>query len=179
MAHSRCWKRPAEHRIYSCGRFRCGDVGCYGQALIKTPHLDRLALEGMRFERHFSGSAVCAPSRCVLLTGLHPGHASIRNNRETKPEGQWAIPENSRTLATRLKARGYATGIFGKWGLGGPGTTGEPLRQGFDRFYGYNCQAMRTILIQLTSGTIAIASRLETLHFLLTIHSSPTNDLRI
>lgn len=120
----------------------CGDVGCYGQALIKTPHLDRLALEGMRFERHFSGSAVCAPSRCVLLTGLHPGHASIRNNRETKPEGQWAIPENSRTLATRLKARGYATGIFGKWGLGGPGTTGEPLRQGFDRFYGYNCQAI-------------------------------------
>ncbi len=116
------------------------DVGCFGQKKIRTPNLDRLAAEGMRFTQHYSGNAVCAPSRCVLMTGKHPGHAWVRNNREIKPEGQPPIPEASITIAKLLKKQGYATGAFGKWGLGFPGSEGDPLKQGFDRFYGYNCQ---------------------------------------
>lgn len=119
-----------------------GDLGCFGQKKIRTPNIDRMAAEGMRFTQHYSGNAVCAPSRCVLMTGKHPGHAFIRNNRETKPEGQWPIPLETVTVAKLLKQEGYATGGFGKWGLGGPGSSGEPLKQGFDRFYGYNCQAV-------------------------------------
>lgn len=119
-----------------------GDLGCYGQKIIRTPNLDRMAAEGMRFTQHYSGNAVCAPSRCVLMTGKHPGHAFIRDNRSTKPEGQWPIPAAEVTLPEALKARGYATGGFGKWGLGGPGSTGEPLWQGIDRWYGYLCQAV-------------------------------------
>src|SRR5688500_52936 len=69
-----------------------GDLGCYGQSKIQTPRLDRLASEGMRFTQHYAGNAVCAPSRCVLMTGKHPGHAWIRNNREVKPEGQFSLP---------------------------------------------------------------------------------------
>jgi arylsulfatase A len=118
-----------------------GDLGCYGQEKIRTPRIDRLAAEGMRLTRHYAGNAVCAPSRCVLLTGRHPGHATIRNNQATPPEGQEPIPPEEVTLAEVLHEAGYATGAFGKWGLGGPGSTGDPLRQGFDRFYGYNCQA--------------------------------------
>ena len=117
-----------------------GDLGAYGQTKIATPNLDRLAAGGMRFTRHYSGNAVCAPSRCVLLTGRHPGHAWIRNNSEVQPEGQRPLPAGTPTLARLLQARGYATGAFGKWGLGGPGSEGDPLRQGFDRFFGYNCQ---------------------------------------
>lgn len=122
------------------------ELGCYGQTKIKTPNIDRLAAEGMRFSQFYSGSAVCAPSRCCLMTGKHGGHAYIRNNREMKnPEtdvfgGQQPLPEKERTIAETLKAAGYVTGCFGKWGLGGVGTTGDPLNQGFDRFYGYNCQ---------------------------------------
>jgi arylsulfatase len=116
------------------------DVGCYGQKKIRTPNIDRLAAEGMKFTQHYSGSPVCAPSRCVFLTGKHPGHAFIRDNREVKPEGQFPIPENSVTIAKLLKQNGYVTGAFGKWGLGFPGSSGDPLKQGFDRFYGYNCQ---------------------------------------
>ena len=116
------------------------ELGCYGQKRIRTPHLDRLASGGMRFTQHYSGNAVCAPSRCVLLTGKHPGHAWVRDNREVKPEGQFPIPAGELTLAELLRARGYRTGAFGKWGLGPPGSEGDPLRQGFDRFYGYNCQ---------------------------------------
>jgi arylsulfatase A-like enzyme len=118
-----------------------GDLGSYGQKKIRTPNLDRMAAEGMRFTQHYSGSPVCAPSRCVLMTGRHPGHAFVRDNREWKPEGQHPIPADPITLARLFRANGYATGGFGKWGLGGPGSTGEPLRQGFDRFFGYNCQA--------------------------------------
>jgi len=118
-----------------------GDLGCYGQEKIRTPRIDRLAAEGLRLTRHYAGNAVCAPSRCVLLTGRHPGHATIRNNQSTPPEGQEPIPPEEVTLAEVLHEAGYATGAFGKWGLGGPGSTGDPLRQGFDRFYGYNCQA--------------------------------------
>ena len=116
------------------------EMGCYGQEKIKTPNIDRLAREGVRLTQHYCGNAVCAPSRCVLLTGKDPGRAFVRDNRSTKPEGQWPIPDSEVTLAELLKRQGYMTGGFGKWGLGGPGSTGEPLRQGFDRFFGYLCQ---------------------------------------
>lgn len=117
-----------------------GDIGSFGQKLIRTPNLDRLASEGMRLTQHYSGSPVCAPSRCVLMTARHPGHGYIRDNREAKPEGQEPLPAGTITLPSLLKKQGYVTGAFGKWGLGGPGTTGDPLQQGIDRFYGYNCQ---------------------------------------
>jgi arylsulfatase A-like enzyme len=117
-----------------------GDLGSYGQTKIKTPTLDKLAKEGIRLTRHYAGNAVCAPSRCVLMTGMHPGHAQVRNNREVKPEGQHPLTKDTATLARLLQANGYATGGFGKWGLGGPGSDGDPLKQGFDRFFGYNCQ---------------------------------------
>ena len=116
------------------------ELGSYGQKKIKTPYLDKIAEEGIRFTRNYSGNAVCAPSRCVLMTGKHPGHAFIRNNGELKPEGQRPIPMNEVTMAEIFKKEGYVTGAFGKWGLGGPGTEGDPMNQGFDRFYGYNCQ---------------------------------------
>jgi len=122
------------------------ELGCYGQKKIKTPNIDRLAAEGMKFNQFYAGSAVCAPSRCNLLTGKHGGHAYIRNNGEIKsldPErfgGQLPIPASAITIAEVLKGRGYSTGCFGKWGLGAQGTTGDPLKHGFDRFYGYNCQ---------------------------------------
>jgi arylsulfatase len=117
-----------------------GDVGCFGQTKIRTPNIDQLAKEGMKFTQHYSGSPVCAPSRCVFLTGKHSGHAFIRNNREIKPEGQLPIPDSTVTTAKLLKKAGYATGAFGKWGLGFVGTSGDPINQGFDRFFGYNCQ---------------------------------------
>jgi arylsulfatase A len=117
-----------------------GDLGSYGQTKIRTPHLDQMAKEGMRFTQFYSGSPVCAPSRCVLMTGKHGGHAFIRDNREWKPEGQYPIPDSEITIAEILKQQGYATGGFGKWGLGYPGSEGDPNKQGFDLFYGYNCQ---------------------------------------
>ena len=116
------------------------ELGAYGQAKIRTPRIDRLAAEGMRFTRNYSGNAVCAPSRCVLMTGKHPGKAFIRNNQSVPPEGQYPIPEHEVTIAELLREQGYATGAFGKWGLGFPDSEGDPLHQGFDRFYGYNCQ---------------------------------------
>ncbi len=119
-----------------------GDLGSYGQRKIRTPNLDRMAAEGLRFTQHYSGNAVCAPSRCVLMTGRHPGHAFVRDNRSYKPEGQEPLPAGTVTLPALLKAEGYATGGFGKWGLGGPGTPGDPLQQGFDRWFGYNCQGV-------------------------------------
>jgi arylsulfatase A len=119
-----------------------GDLGCFGQKKIRTPHLDKLAAGGIRFTQHYSGNAVCAPSRCVLMTGKHPGHAFIRNNREAKPEGQFPIPAETITLGKLLKNHGYVTGAFGKWGLGGPDSEGRPLKQGIDRFFGFNCQAV-------------------------------------
>ena len=107
----------------------------------KNPYSPWTSLPGgMRFTRNYSGNAVCAPSRCVLMTGKHPGNAFIRNNGELKPEGQLPIPLGEVTLAEVFKREGYVTGVFGKWGLGGPGTEGDPMNQGFDRFYGYNCQ---------------------------------------
>lgn len=128
------------------------ELGCYGQKLIKTPNIDRLAREGMRFTQHYSGQAVCAPSRCTLMTGKHTGHAFTRNNGNPKDiqylapkfgwefPGQYPIPDQELTIAELLKTQGYATGAMGKWGLGQIGTTGDPNKQGFDLFFGYNCQ---------------------------------------
>ena len=117
-----------------------GHLGCYGQREIETPHLDRLAAEGMRFTDHYAGSALCAPSRCVLMTGLHTGHCFIRNNKPLPVEGNVPIPAASQTIPKLLKKAGYATACIGKWGLGYPGSEGDPTRQGFDHFFGYNCQ---------------------------------------
>ena len=117
-----------------------GDLGCYGQEKFSTPNLDKLAMNGIRFTRHYSGSTVCAPSRSSLMTGMHTGHTPIRGNREIRPEGQWPLPDTVVTLAESLKEAGYVTGAFGKWGLGFPGSEGDPIHQGFDFFFGYNCQ---------------------------------------
>lgn len=117
-----------------------GELGSYGQEHIETPNLDRLAAEGMRFTQHYCGAPVCAPSRYVLMTGKNSGHATIRNNLKVQTEGQTPIPSGELTLGELLNDAGYATGVFGKWGLGFPGSEGDPLAQGFDRFFGYNCQ---------------------------------------
>lgn len=117
-----------------------GDLGSYGQPDIQTPNLDRMAEEGMRFTQHYSGSTVCAPSRAVLMTGLHSGHAPIRGNREIMPIGQYPLQFGTVTLPKILNDAGYATGGFGKWGLGYPGSEGMPTLQGFDRFFGLLCQ---------------------------------------
>ncbi|MEM9159687.1 MAG: arylsulfatase [Verrucomicrobiota bacterium] len=119
-----------------------GDLSCYGQKRFETPNIDSLAEEGMRFTAHYSGSSVCAPSRCSLLTGLHTGHAQVRGNAEVMPEGQMPMEEGTFSLARMLKNQGYVTGLFGKWGLGAPESVTEPLKVGFDRFYGYNCQRL-------------------------------------
>jgi len=116
------------------------ELGCYGQKKIKTPNIDRLAEQGMKFTRFYAGNNVCAPSRCCLLTGKHPGHATIRDNKEAQPEGQEPIRADEVTLSSIMKQKGYATGAIGKWGLGMFNTPGDPLRHGFDFFYGYNCQ---------------------------------------
>lgn len=119
-----------------------GDLSCYGQTKFSTPNIDALAKEGLLFTQHYAGSSVCAPSRSTLMTGLHTGHTPIRGNHEVKPEGQWPLPDASYTLAELLKSQGYLTGAFGKWGLGYPDSEGDPLNQGFDAFYGYNCQRL-------------------------------------
>ena len=119
-----------------------GDLSCYGQQKFSTPNIDRLAKQGMLFTQHYTGCTVSAPSRSCLMTGFHTGHTAIRGNKEWKPEGQWPLPASSYTLAEMLKAKGYATGAFGKWGLGFVGTEGDPNRHGFDEFYGYNCQSL-------------------------------------
>ena len=119
-----------------------GDLSCYGQKHFKTPNIDRLANQGMLFTQHYAGCAVCAPSRSSLLTGLTTGHTPIRGNKSWKDEGQYPLPAQSFTIAEMLKTAGYVTGAFGKWGLGSPGTEGDPNNQGFDQFYGYNCQSL-------------------------------------
>lgn len=121
-----------------------GDLGCYGQKHIKTPNIDALAMQGKRFTQFYAGSTVCAPSRCSLLTGKHTGHAFVRGNHEIGSweswQGQLPLPEGTRTIASMLKKQGYATACIGKWGLGRAGSSGDPNRQGFDLFFGYNCQ---------------------------------------
>ncbi len=117
-----------------------GDLGFLGQQYIETPNIDRLAKDGMFFTDHYSGAPVCAPARSSFITGLHTGHTPVRGNSEVQPEGQYPMPDSLATLANIIKQAGYSTGAFGKWGLGFVGTTGDPNRQGFDQFFGYNCQ---------------------------------------
>lgn len=117
-----------------------GDLSCLGQVKFSTPHLDRLAEEGLIFTDHYAGSTVCAPSRSCLMTGLHTGHTYIRGNKRVDPEGQHPLPADTVTVAKLLQQAGYVTGAFGKWGLGPPGSQGDPNNQGFDTFFGYNCQ---------------------------------------
>ncbi len=133
-----------------------GDLGVYGQEIIETPHIDQLAYEGLRFTQFYAGSPVCAPSRCVLLTGKHTGYAHIRSNDEWRErgevwdfakavedpnlEGQRPIPAGTQTIGKLLQLVDYQTAIVGKWGLGAPLTEGIPTKQGFDFFFGYNCQ---------------------------------------
>ena len=124
-------KRPPNIVFILADDLGYGDLGCYGQEIIQTPCIDKLAAEGMRFTQCYAGSTVCAPSRCCLMTGLHTGHAYVRGNG-----GPPLRPEDV-TVAEVLKAAGYATGLIGKWGLGEPDTTGLPNRQGFDEFFGY------------------------------------------
>ena len=113
-----------------------GDVGCYGQKLIQTPCLDRMAAEGLRFTQAYAGSTVCAPSRCALMTGMHMGHARVRGNADRNGNIVPLLPEDF-TVAEALREAGYRTGLIGKWGLGEPGSTGTPNRKGFDEFYGF------------------------------------------
>jgi len=119
-----------------------GDLSCYGQQKYSTPHIDNLAETGIKFTQHYSGSTVCAPSRSSLLTGMHTGHTFIRGNKEYREEGQYPLADTVITIAEILKANGYTTGAFGKWGLGYPGSEGDPNHQGFDEFFGYNCQRL-------------------------------------
>lgn len=134
------------------------ELGCYGSDKIETPNIDKLAREGMKFTQHYSGSAVCAPSRCVLLTGKDTGHSDIRNNdpwssrgnvwsmeammKDSALEGQPPLRKSTVTIASLLQKAGYKTGMSGKWGLGAPNTTSTPTQKGFDFFIGYNCQRM-------------------------------------
>ncbi len=118
-----------------------GDLGCYGQKLIQTPHLDRMAAEGTRYNQAYCGTTVCAPSRTSLMIGQHMGHSPVRANREiARGAGQMPLPAETVTVAQILKSAGYATACMGKWGMGMFNTTGSPLKKGFDHFFGYNCQ---------------------------------------
>lgn len=119
-----------------------GDLSCYGQQKFQTPNIDRLASEGMLFTQHYTGCTVSAPSRSSVMTGQHTGHTPIRGNKGWEPEGQWPLPADAFTIAEMLKTKGYATGAFGKWGLGFIDTDGDPNKQGFDEFFGYNCQSL-------------------------------------
>jgi len=117
-----------------------GDLSLTGQLKFSTPNIDKLSKDGMFFTQHYSGSTVCAPSRSSLMTGLHTGHTFIRGNKEVQPEGQHPLDASIVTVAEHLKSGGYVTGAFGKWGLGFPSSEGDPNNQGFDEFYGFNCQ---------------------------------------
>ncbi|WP_276501127.1 arylsulfatase [Terrimonas pollutisoli] len=141
FAQSSSGKRPNIIYIYA-DDLGYGDLGCYGQQKIKTPNLDRMAKEGMRFTQHYAGAPVCAPSRAILMTGKHAGHSYIRGNYElggfedSTEGGQMPLPEGTFTIPKMLKNAGYSTGMAGKWGLGVTGTTGGPLLHGFDYYYG-------------------------------------------
>jgi len=117
-----------------------GEVGVYGQTKIKTPNIDQLSKDGIRFTQHYSGSTVCAPTRSTLLEGKHTGHSTVRGNGKMgkgREQGNHPLPEGSRTIGHIFQEKGYTTGIFGKWGLGGKTSTGHPAKQGFDAFSGY------------------------------------------
>lgn len=143
-----------------------GDLSCYGQEKFSTPNIDKLAQNGMRFTQFYSGTTVSAPSRSCLLTGTHSGHTPIRGNVELQPEGQFPLPADSKTIFTIFKDAGYRTGVFGKWGLGFIGSSGDPEKQGVDEFYGFNCQLLahsyypthlwhNDTRIELTDNTLA------------------------
>jgi arylsulfatase A len=123
-----------------------GELGSYGQQKIKTPNLDQITKEGIKFTQHYASAPVCAPSRCMLMTGKNSGHSYIRGNYELggfedeNEGGQMPLPEGTFTIAKLMKQAGYVTGAIGKWGLGMSNTTGDPSKQGFDYFYGYLCQ---------------------------------------
>ncbi len=119
-----------------------GDLSCYGQERFLTPNIDQVARHGMRFTQCYSGTTVSAPSRASLLTGKHTGHTCIRGNKEVQPEGQFAMPQGINTFFKLFKEAGYTTGTFGKWGLGSPGSEGDPNKQYVDEFWGYNCQLL-------------------------------------
>lgn len=122
-----------------------GDVGFNGQKYIKTPTLDKMAAEGIKFTDHYTGAPICAPARCILMTGKHSGNSYVRNNYELHDDdpyqsGQLPLAEEEETIAEMLKKAGYRTAAIGKWGLGSFASSGSPLKQGFDFFYGYNDQ---------------------------------------
>jgi arylsulfatase A len=119
-----------------------GDLSCYGQKKFSTPNIDRIAGEGMLFTQHYTGCTVSAPSRSALMTGLHTGHTPVRGNKGWEPEGNWPLPANTLTIGKMLQTKGYVTGAFGKWGLGYIDSEGDPNLQGFNEFFGYNCQSL-------------------------------------
>ena len=123
-----------------CDDMGYSDIEAYGQQMISTPNLTRMVNEGMSFTQFYASTAVSAPSRASLMTGQHTGHTKIRGNKEIQPEGQEPLDPNVETLGMLFQQNGYATGCFGKWGMGYPGSGGEPNDMGFDEFYGYNCQ---------------------------------------
>ncbi|NUP95692.1 MAG: arylsulfatase [Planctomycetaceae bacterium] len=133
-------RRPPNVVLIVADDLGWAELGCYGQTKIRTPRIDALAREGARFTQFYAGAPVCAPSRCTLLTGKHNGHGFVRDNHEMQPEGQLALPASEVTIAEALRANGYATGCFGKWGLSTPDSEGHPNAQGFDQFFGYICQ---------------------------------------
>ena len=120
------------------------DIGSFGQKFIQTPYLDQMAKDGLRFTNHYAGTAVCAPSRCALMTGYDIGHAEVRGNKQhgNGRQGQHPISDSTRTVAEYLKSAGYQTAMIGKWGLGDPGTSGDPNNQGFDYYFGYTDQVL-------------------------------------
>lgn len=165
-----------------------GELGCYGQELIETPNIDQIAENGILFTQHYAGAPVSAPSRCMLLTGKHPGHAQIRGNDEWRErgdvwnykaqiadsslEGQRPLADGTITMGHILQQAGYKTGIVGKWGLGAPHTNSTPLQKGFDFFVGYNCQRQahtyypvhlykNDIRLPLGNDTIAPGTKLD------------------
>ena len=172
-----------------------GEIGAYGQEIIETPNIDALAKNGMLFTQHYSGSPVCAPSRSVLLTGLHTGHTYIRGNDEWKErgevwdyeavlndqnlEGQKPLPDSIKTFAELIQDYGYKTAFVGKWGLGAPGTEGVPTNQGFNYFFGYNCQRQAHTFFPMhlweNEKKILLNNRLIAPHSNLEIGSDPNN----
>lgn len=175
-----------------------GELGVYGQGLIETPHLDALAANGMVFGRHYSGAPVCAPARCVLLTGQHTGHAFVRSNDEWAErgdvwnyqamfddpslEGQRPLPDTIVTVAELLQQAGYRTGMVGKWGLGAPNTVGVPNRQGFDFFYGYICQRQAHTYYPMhlwrNEERVLLDNKFVDLHINLPAEADPDDSLR-
>lgn len=138
------WAQSAKPNVIYilCDDLGYGELGYNGQEKIQTPELDQLVANGLRFTDHYCGNAVSAASRCVLMTGKHPGHASVRANSPGYPDGQFPLPENSETLGKLMQRAGYKTACIGKWGLGSFSNSGNPNKQGFDYFFGYTDQAL-------------------------------------